>query len=168
MTADLTSFPGRFSYENFPYFRKIVDCFSPADPTKEVVVMKGNQLGATTAILESLILYNIACNLKAQMYVSADSGLAKTSMQIKVERMIDNAGVRHLIFSQNRKIAGSRDTGDTAIEKQYPGGFLHCYGSRSPARFRGMPYQVALADEVDAYPDSIKGEGTVRNCQTIK
>jgi phage terminase large subunit GpA-like protein len=161
MTADLTPFPGRFSYEKFPYFRKIVDCFSPADPTKEVVVMKGNQLGATTAILESLILYNIACNPKAQMYVSADSGLAKTSMQIKVERMIDNAGVRHLIFSQNRKKAGSRDTGDTAIEKQYPGGFLHCYGSRSPARFRGMPYQVALADEVDAYPDSIKGEGTV-------
>jgi phage terminase large subunit GpA-like protein len=161
LTADLTPFPGRFSYEKFPYFKKIVDCFSPADPTKEVVLMKGNQMGATTAVLETLILYDIMSDPKAQMFVTADAGLMKTSVQVKIEKMIDNAGARDLIFSQNRKKAGSKDTGDTAIAKEYPGGFLHCYGSRSPARFRGMPYQSAKADEVDAFPDSIKNEGTV-------
>jgi len=37
LTRDLTPFPGKFSFERFPYFREIVDCFSPLDPTQEVV-----------------------------------------------------------------------------------------------------------------------------------
>jgi phage terminase large subunit GpA-like protein len=161
LTGDLTPFPGKFSFERFPYFKKIVDCFSPFDPTQEVVLMKGNQMGATTAVLETILLYNIMSDPKAQMYVTADAGLMRTSVQVRVEKMIDNAGARDLIFSQSRKKKGSKNTGDTAIAKEYPGGYLHCFGGRSPARFRGLSYPVALADEVDAFPDSIPKEGTV-------
>ncbi|MDR2052874.1 MAG: phage terminase large subunit family protein [Treponema sp.] len=161
LTSDLTPFPGKFSFEKFPYFRKIVDCFSPLDPTQEVVLMKGNQMGATTAVLETVLLYNIMSDSKAQMYVTADAGLMRTSVQVRIEKMIDNAGARDLIFSQARKKKGSRNTGDTAIAKEYPGGYLHCFGGRRPARFRGLSYPCALADEVDAFPDSIPKEGTV-------
>ena len=45
LTSDLTPFPGKFSFEKFPYFRDIVDCFSPLNPTQEIVLMKGNQMG---------------------------------------------------------------------------------------------------------------------------
>ncbi|MDR0785581.1 MAG: phage terminase large subunit family protein [Treponema sp.] len=161
LTADLTPFPGRFSFDRFPYFRKIVDCFSPLDSTQEIVLMKGNQMGATTAVLETVLLYNIMSDPKAQMYVTADAGLMRTSVQVRIEKMIDNAGARNLIFSQSRKKKGARNTGDTANAKEYPGGYLHCFGGRSPARFRGMSYPVALADEVDVFPDSIPKEGTV-------
>jgi phage terminase large subunit GpA-like protein len=157
----LTPFPGKFSFDKFPYFRKIVDCFNPLDPTKEVALMKGNQMGATTAVLETIILYNIMSDPKAQMCVTADAGLARTNVQTRIETMIDSAGARDLIFSQSRKKRGSRNTGDTTIEKQYPGGYIHFFGGRSPARFRGMSYPVALADEVDSFPDKIPKEGTV-------
>ena len=103
LTKELTPFPGRFSFDRFPYFRKIVDCFSPLDPTQEVVLMKGNQMGATTAVLESIMLYNIMSDPKAQMCVTADAGLARTAVRTRVESMIDNAGARDLIFSQARK-----------------------------------------------------------------
>jgi phage terminase large subunit GpA-like protein len=161
LTSDLTPFPGRFSFNKFPYFRKIDDCFNPADPTKEIDVMKGNQMGATTAILETIVLYSIMSDPKAQMYVTADAGLMKTSVQVRIEKMIDNAGARDLIFSQSRKKKGSKNTGDTSIAKEYPGGYLHFFGGRSPARFRGISYPMALADEVDAFPDNIPKEGTV-------
>ena len=161
LTSDLTPFPGKFSFDKFPYFRKIVDCFNPTDPTKEIVVMKGNQMGATTAILETIVLYSIMSDPKAQMYVTADAGLMKTSVQVRIEKMIDNAGARDLIFSQSRKKKGSKNTGDTSIAKEYPGGYLHFFGGRSPARFRGISYTIALADEVDAFPDNIPKEGTV-------
>jgi phage terminase large subunit GpA-like protein len=161
LTSDLTPFPGPFSFDRTPYFREIVDCFSPLSPIREVALMKGNQLGATTVILETILLYNIMCDPKAQMYVTADAGLVRTSVQVRIEKMIDNAGARDLIFSQSRKKKGSRNTGDTAIAKEYPGGYLHCFGGRSPARFRGLSYLCALADEVDAFPDSIPKEGTV-------
>jgi phage terminase large subunit GpA-like protein len=161
LTSDLTPFPGKFSFDKFPYFRKIVDCFNPLDPTKEIVLMKGNQMGATTAVLETVLLYNIMSDPKAQMYVTADAGLMRTSVQVRIEKMIDNAGARDLIFPQSRKKRGSRNTGDTAIAKEYPGGYLHFFGGKSPARFRGISYPLALADEVDAFPDSIPKEGTV-------
>jgi len=163
LTKDLTPFPGKFSFDKFPYFREIVDRFSPLDPTKEIVLLKGNQIGATTAVLETVLLYNIMSDPKAQMYVTADAGLMRTSVQIKIEKMIDNAGARDLMFSQARKKKGSRNSGDTAIAKEYPGGYLHFFGGRSPARFRGISYPLALADEVDAFPDSIPKEGTVVN-----
>jgi phage terminase large subunit GpA-like protein len=161
LTPELTPFPGKFSFERFPYFRKIVDCFSPLDMTEEIVLMKGNQMGATTAVLENIVLYNIMSDPKSQMTVTADAGLMKTSVKVRIETMINNAGARDLIFSQARKKRGSQNTGDTSNEKEYPGGYLHFFGSRSPARFRGMSYRTALADEVDAFPDSIPKEGTV-------
>jgi len=161
LPPELTPFPGPFSYVRFPYFREIVDSLSPTDPIKEIAVMKGNSMGATTAVLEPGILYNIGCDPKPQLYITADSELAKTSIEIKVDRMIDGAGLRHLIFSQTKKNKGSEDSGDTKTSKQYPGGFLYSYGSRSPARFRSNPYPAAFGDEVDAYPDAIKKEGDV-------
>ncbi|MDR2097721.1 MAG: phage terminase large subunit family protein [Spirochaetaceae bacterium] len=161
LTSDLTPFPGKFSFNKFPYFRKIVDCFNPLDPTREVVLMKGNQMGATTAVLETVLLYHIMSDPKAQMYVTADAGLMRTSVQIRIEKMIDDAGARDLIFSQSRKRKGSRNSGDTSIAKEYPGGYLHFFGGKSPARFRGIAYPIALADEVDAFPDKIPKEGTV-------
>jgi phage terminase large subunit GpA-like protein len=161
LPSQLTPFPGKFSYDRTPYFRKIVDCFSPLDSTREVALMKGNQLGATTDVLETVILYHIMSDPKAQMYVTADAGLAKMSASTRIEQMLDLSGARRLIFSQARKKRGSRNTGDTAVAKEYPGGYLHIFGGRSPARFRGLSYPVALADEVDAFPDAIAGEGTV-------
>jgi phage terminase large subunit GpA-like protein len=125
--------------------------------------MKGNQMGATTAVLETILLYNIMSDPKAQMYVTADAGLMRTSVQIKIEKMLDKAGARDLIFAQSRKRKGSQNSGDTAIAKEYPGGYLHFFGGKSPARFRGLSYPLALADEVDAFPDSIPKEGTVTN-----
>jgi phage terminase large subunit GpA-like protein len=101
--AGLTPFPGRFSFGRFPYFRRILDSLSPLAPTKEVVLMKGNQVGANAAALESFVLYNIGCEPKAQLSITTDEELAKKSAQIKIERMIDSAGLRHLIFSQTQK-----------------------------------------------------------------
>ena len=161
LPPELTPFPGPMSYDRFPYFVEIVNSLAPTDPIKEIAVMKGNSMGATTAVLETGVLYFIGADPKPQLYITADSELAKTAIEIKVDRMIDGAGLRHLIFSQTKKNKGSEDSGDTKTAKQYPGGFLYSYGSRSPARFRSNPYPVAHGDEVDAYPDVIKKEGDV-------
>jgi phage terminase large subunit GpA-like protein len=115
ITSDLTPFPGKFSFERFPYFKKIVDCFSPLDMTEEVALMKGNQMGATTAVLENIVLYNIMSDPKSQMAVTADSGLMKTSVKVRIEKMNDNAGARDLKFSQARKKKGSQNTGTSHL-----------------------------------------------------
>jgi hypothetical protein len=146
--SELTPFPGRFSFERFPCFRKTAGCFSPLDPTQEVALMKGNQMGATTAVLETVLLYNIMRDPKAQMYVTADAGLVRTSVQVRVEKMIDNAGARVLIFSQSRKKKGSRNTGATAVAKEYPGGYLD--SDRFLPRQRSLPTLAAIVSYLDS------------------
>jgi phage terminase large subunit GpA-like protein len=163
MPKGLTPLPGKFSYERFPYMKRIVDLFHPLNPAREVVLMKGNQLGSNTGILETVLLYNIMIDPKPQMFVTADTGLIKTGVNTRIEPMIDNAGARPLIFSQSVKSKGSKNTGDTANAKEYPGGYLHFYGSKNPDRFRQSSYQIALVDELDAYKSKLKDEGDVIN-----
>ncbi len=157
----LSPLHGRFSYERFPYFREIVDNFHPSNPVREVVLMKGNQLGSNVSVLETLLLYDIMIDPKPQCFITADAGLIKTGVNTRIEAMINIAGARPLIFAQSPKAKGARNTGDTANAKEYPGGFLHFYGSKNPDRLRQNSYQSAKVDEVDAYKAKLKDEGDV-------
>ena len=163
MDKDLTPFPGKFSFKQFPYFREIVDNFSPESPIHKVYIMKGNQLGATTAILETVMLYGIGCNPSPMLYVLPDEGMAKLAMDTKIDRMIDSSGLRGKIFAQTKKAAGARNTGDTSFKKEFTGGYLHAVGGRSGNRFRNFSYKIILVDELDGMSETIKGEGTMED-----
>jgi phage terminase large subunit GpA-like protein len=160
LPKEVTPFPGKFSFDKFPYFRKPLDCLDPNNPTVEVAFMKAVQAGVTQGILESAILYNIACDPHVQLYVTSDAELAKKTMQTRIDPMIDYSNIRKLIHSQSRKSRGSKNTGDTVLEKEYPGGHLHAYGGRSPRRFRGLSYPRIWADEVDSFPAEMGKEGS--------
>ena len=157
----LSPFPGKFSYDKFPYFREIVDQFAPDCPTRRVYMMKGNQVGATTGLLESIMMYYIAENPAPQLYVLPDEQMAKDAMNTKIDPTIDNCGLRPLIFSQARKAKSSRNTGDTGLKKEYPGGYLHAVGTGSGNRFRNFSYKIELVDEADGMQNKVKGEGSV-------
>lgn len=161
LDKELTPFPGKFSYDKAPFFREIVDLFSPDNPTKKVVLLKGNQMAATTSLLEPIVLYNIGCNPNPMLLVEPDDDMAKQAMNTKIDRMIDGANLRSLIFAQSRKAAGSRNTGDTALKKEFPGGYLHAVSAKTPKSFRNFSYKIILVDELDAMPDVLKNEGTV-------
>lgn len=156
----LSPFPGRFSYDRFPYFVEIVDQFSQESPTRKISVMKGNQLGATTGILEAIILYNIGEEPKSQLYVLPTMDLMRESMKVRIEPMIDGSGLRDKIFSQSRKAAGAKATGDTGTKKEYPGGYLHGVGGLSANSFRNFSYPDILVDEIDKMPMYLAGEGS--------
>jgi len=156
LPSELTPLPGKYSFDKTPYFIEPLNCFSPLCSTQQIVFMKPAQIGGTTGILENILAYNIGCDPKTQFYISADRELVKTGMKTKVERMIDTCNLRDLIFSQTNK---KRSTGDTVMEKEYPGGFLHSAGARNPGKLRQMSYQVILFDECDGFPLSLGKEG---------
>jgi terminase, large subunit len=158
MPKELTPKPGYYDYDYTPYLREIVDCLSPMSPVREIVVMKPAQIGYTTGALEAALAYHIGSVPTPQLYVSADKELVTTGMKTKVERMLDNCGLREKIFSQS-DIGNKRKTGDTQTEKEYPGGFLHAIGARNPGKLRSMSYPVILFDELDGFPDRLGDEG---------
>jgi phage terminase large subunit GpA-like protein len=155
LPSELTPFPGKFSFDMSPYLVEILDCLSPLSSIQEVVFMKPVQICATTGVLENYLVYNIGCDPKSQMYISADKGLIEKVFK-KVEHAIDYCNLRDLIFSQTKK---RKATGDTTLEKEYPGGFLHGVGARNPGKLRSMSYQSMLMDELDGFPDRLGKEG---------
>lgn len=156
LPSELTPFPGKFSFDKSPYLPEILDNLSPLSSVQETVFMKGVQVMATTGILENFLIYNIGCDPKSQLYITADKGLIKKGFQVKVERAIDSCNLRDLIFSQTQK---KKATGDTTLAKEYPGGFLHGVGAQRATALRQMSYYAMLMDELDGFPDKLGNEG---------
>ena len=161
MDKSLSPFPGKFSYEKFPYFKEIVNQLSPESPTRYVFVMKGNQCGYTTGVLEAGLMYNIGSEPSEQALFLPDDVMVKQYSETKLENCIDNCNLRGKITSTAKKAKGARNTGDTTFHKQYAGGNLRLFGSKSGARFRNFSFKTIFADEADAALMSIKGEGDI-------
>ena len=54
----------------------------------------------------------------------------------------------------------SRDSGNTALHKVFPGRNLTLAGSNSSASLSVRPVRFVVLDEVSRYPDSIAEEGS--------
>ena len=154
----LTPFPGPFRWDVIPYAQEIADCFSESSPVQKVAIMKGAQLGLTVGVLENILGYTIDHDPGPMMFISGDKEMAEASIELRVDRMLESAGIAHKIFSQTEKKHG-RKTGDTKKKKEFPGGFLLPIGPNTGSKLRSFSVQKVLFDEVDAYPQEIKEEG---------
>ena len=154
----LSSMPGPFSWDVNPYMREIADCMSATSGISEIAVMKGAQITYTVAAIENTLGYIIDCEPGPTMFVSGDKEMAETSIELRVDRMIQSAGLAHKVFSQSEK-KSNKGTGDTKKKKEFAGGFLLAAGPNSAAKLRTFSVQYLLLDEIDAYPDSTEGEG---------
>ena len=158
LPPELSPKPGYYDYSYTPYLEEIINHLSPMSPMRKIAFMKPAQIGATVGILEAAIAYFIGCAPTSILYISADKELVKKGMKVKVEQMLDSCGLREKIFAQNKRGA-NRATGDTATEKEFPGGFLHAIGAQAAAALRAMSYKVILMDELDGFPDQVGKEG---------
>jgi phage terminase large subunit GpA-like protein len=159
MTSKVSNITGQFSYQNTPYAREIADCFSKNSPIKEIAIMKGVQLGFTTAIFENVIGYSIAHDPSPMMLVSGDLKLLKDFKTIKIDNLIDNSNLRDKIIAETDN-KHSRRTGDTAEMIDFLGGFLRIAGCHNANSLRSLPIKKLFLDELDAYPKTLAGEGS--------
>lgn len=151
--------PGHFRFDVTPYMREPLDCMSPDSPVREVVVMKGVQIAYTTAVLENTVGYLID-HLKtaSSMLVTADADMAKVRLESFIKPMLQASGLMELIRSSDE--SNNRKTGNTDKKLEWlGGGFLLPIGAQNPNKFRAIPVQYLLADEVDGWATTVKGGG---------
>ena len=154
LPKELTSKYGFWNNDYTPYLVKPMDAMCPHITTREIVVMKGVQIGATTGIIENFLGYVIDENPAGVMYITADAALAKDAIEVKVDRMLADCGLLHKLQAND-----SKKSGNTATRKDFPGGFILPVGARSPGRLRSMSIKYVLADELDGMPDKLGKEG---------
>ena len=150
----LTSMPGPWRWEVVPYLKEIAECLDPTSPIHEIYVMKGAQIGYTVGVLENWIGYSIDQDPGPMMFISADADVAEESVELRVDRMIESAGIRNKVFSQSRQGSGKK-TGDTKRKKEFPGGFLIAVGPNSGSKLRSFSIQKLAEDEMDAWPQQV-------------
>lgn len=159
LPASTTSLPGYYRFSVAPYLREIVDCLSVDSPIREIVIMKGAQIGATVGVLENALGYFIAHVKHAPcMLVTADSELAQMRLSSYIIPMLRESGLDHLIGSSDA--ANPRKTGRTDKKLEWEGGgFLVPYGAQNANKLRSISIQMLLRDEIDGWPDQVGKDG---------
>lgn len=151
MTSDVSPLPGPFSYDNSPYTREIIDCLSPSHPARVISVMKGSQIGFSTSVIENGIGWIISQEPGNILFLVGHSDLVKDA-GTKIDRMIDNSGIRHLIKSSSGRARNTK-SGDTDSQKEYAGGYLKM-GAANHKVLRNISMQYGFIDDYE----SMKGE----------
>ncbi len=146
--------PGPWRTSRTPYLKEIMDCLSPSSPTERVVFMKGAQLGATEAG-NNWVGYVIHQAPGPMMAVQPTVEMAKRNSKQRIDPLIEESDVLRKLVQDPR----SRDSGNTVLAKEFPGGLLVMTGANSAVGLRSMAARYLFLDEVDGYPGDVDGEG---------
>ncbi len=137
-----------------PYLREPMNALSPCSPYQRIVLMKGAQLGGTECG-NNWIGYVIHHAPGPMMAVQPTVELARRFSQQRIEPLIEECPVLRERVAPPR----SRDSGNTILSKEFPGGILVMTGANSAVGLRSMPARYLFLDEIDAYPASAGEEG---------
>ncbi len=154
LSQKAASEPGRWRTDRTPYLRDIMDDLSPRSPVQRVVFMKGAQVGGTEAG-NNWLGYVVDMAPGPIMLVQPTVDTAKRLSKQRIAPMIDETPRLKVKVANSR----ARDSGNTMMVKEFPGGVMIITGANSAAGLRSMPIRFAFLDEVDAYPADIDGEG---------
>ena len=146
--------PGPWRTERTPYLKEIMDCLSPSSPVERVVFMKGAQVGATECG-NNWIGYVIHQAPGPMMAVQPTVEMAKRNSKQRIDPLIEESEVLRKLVRDPR----SRDSGNTVLAKEFPGGVLVMTGANSAVGLRSMAARYLFLDEIDGYPGDVDDEG---------
>jgi phage terminase large subunit GpA-like protein len=136
--------PGAF--HPYPYQPGIMDAMS--DPAAQFVTVKKSKRVGYTQIITFAQGYFIHQDPSSMVVVQPTIDDAKEYSKDTIQPMLEETPVLQGLVSE----AKSRDSKNTMMHKQYPGGALHMRGANSMRGFRRLTTRVGIGDEVDAWP----------------
>lgn len=146
--------PGPWRTSRTPFLGEIMDVLSPDHPSRRVVFVKSAQVGGTEVGL-NWIGWIIDTQRAPMMAVQPTLEMAERWSKQRLQAMIDVCPTLRGKIAPAR----SRDSGNTTLLKEWPGGVAIISGANSAAGLRSMPARYLFCDEIDAYPLELEGEG---------
>src|SRR6202020_1473663 len=149
-----SSEPGPFRISRTPYVREILECLSPQNPATRISWIASAQVAKTRTGL-NWVGYVIDSAPGPMLLVQPTVDTSKRVSKQRIAPMLENVEALRNKIKPSRE----RDSGNTQLEKEFPGGILILGGANSAAGLRSMPVRYLFLDEVDAYPPDVDGEG---------
>lgn len=146
--------PGKWDNARTPYLSEIMNCMSASDDTRVVVVMAGAQIGKSEAGYNT-IGYWIDQNPSNIILTMPTDMLSQMISRDRIDPLLDlTPCLKHKVAAK-----GSRKSNNTIKMKDFIGGKLLMITAKSAPSLRAIAARHVVADEVDAYPDSVGAEG---------
>jgi len=133
--------------------REIMDELSFTSSTQEVALMKATQISGTVT-LENWWLYTVDMAPCPFFIVHPTLDLARDHSRQKLAPTIT---AMPRVKSKIRDVR-TRDSGNTMLCKEYPGGILFLSGANSPASFRQKSVRCLGLDDLDGFEMTTEGD----------
>lgn len=153
LSSEASAEPGRWRTSKAPYQKEIMDAITDIK-IKKVVVMSAAQIGKTDAMILNPIGYYIHYEPSPIMVLQPTIQMAETFSKDRLSPMIRDTPV-----ISERVNDKSRNSGNTILQKIFPGGHVTMVGANSPSSLASRPIRILLADEIDRYPATAGSEG---------
>lgn len=150
---DSSAEPGPWRTERTPYLREPMEAFT--DPKiRKLVMVAASQVGKSELIL-NIIAYIIDQDPGSILFVQPTLDDARKFSRLRVAPMIrDSKQLKAKVADVKAK-----DSGNTLLQKSFPGGMLTITGSNSASALASTPARYILGDERDRWAVSAGTEG---------
>lgn len=155
LSSKASAEPGPWKTSRTPYLREIMDVLSVQHPAQRVVVMAGAQLGKTEAG-SNWLGYVVDHAPGPMLIIQPTVEMGNRLVKQRLNSLIAETPVLAEKIASPR----SRDSGNTMTSKEFPGGMMLITGANSATGLRSTPCRYIFADEVDAFPQDVDGEGS--------
>lgn len=153
LSPEASAEPGRWKTSKAPYQAEIMNAIGDIEVQK-VVVMSAAQIGKSDACVLNPLGYYMHYDPSPIMIMQPTIQMAETFSKDRVAPMLRDTPV--LSDKVNDK---SRNSGNTILQKIFPGGHCTLVGANSPSSLASRPIRILLADEIDRYPATAGNEG---------
>jgi len=153
LSPESSAEPGKWYTSRAEYLRGIMDALN--DPSvKQVVVMSSAQVGKTEFILNAIGFF-IDRDPAPILCIQPTLGMGQAFSKERLAPMLRDTPC----LQGKVKDPKTRDSGNTTLQKTYPGGTISIAGANSAAGLASRAIRVLLADEIDRWPPSAGTEG---------
>ena len=153
LSPESSSEAGIWRTSRAPYQQGIMDAVND-HKIDTIVFMKSAQVGATE-ILNNIVAYYIDQDPSPILVLQPTLQMAQAWSKDRLANMIRDCDV----LRKKVKDPRSKDSSNTVLSKQFPGGNINIVGSNSAAGLASRPIRILLCDEVDRYEASAGAEG---------
>lgn len=144
---------GPWNNDRTPYLVEVMDAFTDYRIEK-ITLVASSQVGKSELEL-NIIGYIIDQDPGSILYVQPTEGDAKKFSRLRIAPMIRDSNQLRKKVSDVK----NRDSGNTILQKSFPGGMLTIVGSNSASGLASTPARYVLGDERDRWALSAGTEG---------
>ena len=153
LSKESSAEPGRWVTDRAPYQKGIMDVVTNPKYS-EIVIMASAQVGKSELLLNT-VGYHIDYDPASILLVQPTEDKAKEFSKERLAPMIRDTPTLQRKVSDPK----TRDSGNTVLNKSFPGGYIALGGANAPAGLASRPIRILLMDEVDRFPVSAGSEG---------